>query len=272
MAIFVFLCLLFLVTGASAGILSALYGAGGGVVVVPIIFLLFHVFQQVPSAVAMHVSVGTSLAVMTITSLNSFYNHLRHGHVLWPLVNKMAVFLLLGILCGIILANFMHSDFLRWLFILMLLYVFLQALFKKGFVQAYRIEDFRQPANWILRFVSFGIGLLAVMLGVGGSVMTVPFLRHYHLPMVNASAVAVTLTPLVALIGTIGYFIAGSYYVGQLPSHCFGFIYVPAFFGIAFGTLLGVPIGVRLSEKIPDVLLAKLFLVLLLTVIFSMLV
>ena len=57
-------------TGVIAGLLAGLLGVGGGIVIVPVLFLLFT-YLEVPSAIVMHMVVATSLATIIPITLSS---------------------------------------------------------------------------------------------------------------------------------------------------------------------------------------------------------
>jgi len=52
--------------GVVTGILAGLFGIGGGIIVVPVLFELFRIFG-VPQEVRMQLCVGTSLAIIVPT-------------------------------------------------------------------------------------------------------------------------------------------------------------------------------------------------------------
>ncbi len=255
--------ILFVILGTGVGILSALFGLGGGLVIVPVLYLFFHVYQKMPLEIVMHVALGTSMATMLLTTINSFYGHAKKKNIVWPMVRVMGVFVALGAIVATIVVHWLNSGTLRVLFIGLLIFILGRALFKKDFSQTYTLADFDPPALWVTRSLSFFVGLIAVLVGIGGSVITLPFLRKHKMPMKNASGVAIALTPVVAILGTIGYLIAGLRYPGHLPPDCFGFINLPAFLGIGAGTLMGVPIGVRLTHVLSDKTLGRGYLYLL---------
>lgn len=58
---------------------------------------------------------------------------------------------------------------------------------------------------------------------------------------------------------TAGYIYGGFNEVG-LPNFSLGFLYGPAFAGLAIGALFGSPCGVRVSHQIPDVLVHRMFI------------
>jgi uncharacterized membrane protein YfcA len=71
-----------------AGILSGLFGIGGGIVIVPAL--------EVVAGFPMHLAVATSMFTMIFTSISSATTHLLLGHVAFDYV----VFLIIGIVIG----------------------------------------------------------------------------------------------------------------------------------------------------------------------------
>ncbi len=257
---------LMLLTGVSAGLLSGLFGLGGGIVVVPILFVFFTQLG-VPEASIMHLAIGTSLAAMITTTFNSIIQHHRKKNINWNLVRWLSIPTACGALLGALISRGIDGYSLRYLFIALLIFVILTALFKKGFRSEYEISDFKFPKNNISRFYFFVLGFISVLLGVGGSLFSIPFFRRYHCPMRHASALAVALTPSVSILGALGYLIIGLRSAAVFP-HAIGYIYWPAFLGIALGSLLGVPIGAKLSHRMPDRYQVKLYIVLLIIFLF----
>ena len=62
----------------------------------------------------------------------------------------------------------------------------------------------------------------------------------------------------IALSGTLGFIIAG-WETTSLPNYSLGFVYLPAFFGISFGTLISVQYGVSVAHSLDDKILKMLF-------------
>jgi len=76
---------------SGVGVLSGLFGVGGGIVLVPLLVLLFS-FEQ-------HRAQGTSLvALVPPTGLLAFVNYARAGHVDW----KVGLLLMPGVFLGAI--------------------------------------------------------------------------------------------------------------------------------------------------------------------------
>lgn len=252
---------LMLLSGILTGLLSGLFGLGGGVVVVPVLFIFFT-HLGVPESSIMHLAIGTSLAAMVTTTFNSIIQHHRKGNIDWHLVRWLFLPVACGALLGSVISEWVNSHSLRYLFMALLVFVILTALFKKGFRSEYTIQDFKFPKNYFSKIYFFIVGFISVLLGVGGSLFTIPYFRRYYSPMKQASALAVALTPAVSVLGALGYLFIG---LKNPPvfAHTFGYIYWPAFLGIALGSLLGVPIGAYLSHKLPDQYQIKIYIVLL---------
>jgi uncharacterized membrane protein YfcA len=77
-----------LMLGLVAGVLSGLMGVGGGIIVVPVLTLVFGLSQQAAQ--------GTSLAIMVVTAPRASIEHARHGNVVWPIVPMLAIGAALG--------------------------------------------------------------------------------------------------------------------------------------------------------------------------------
>jgi hypothetical protein len=74
--------------GLATGALAGLMGVGGGILVVPVLTLVFGLSQQVAQ--------GTSLAVMVVTAPAAALEHARHDNVMWRLVPMLAAGAALG--------------------------------------------------------------------------------------------------------------------------------------------------------------------------------
>ena len=66
--------------GIVAGFLAGLFGIGGGAVLVPVFYQMLGALGF-DEAIKMHVAVGTSLAIIVPTSLQSFRKHKARGAV-----------------------------------------------------------------------------------------------------------------------------------------------------------------------------------------------
>ena len=101
--------LLFIVLGLGAGILSGIFGIGGGLVIVPAL-IYFAGFSQ-------HRATGTSLAVLLPPiGIAAVWEYYRHGNVDVRAAAIIAVAVLAGGWLGAILANRVSGPYLRLAF------------------------------------------------------------------------------------------------------------------------------------------------------------
>jgi len=107
--------ILYLLTGAAAGLSAGLLGIGGGLIIVPILFFIFS-HQPVPSEHAMHMALATSLATIIFTSLSSASAHHKRGAVLWPIVFDLSPGIIIGAWLGAMFASALASNTLRPVF------------------------------------------------------------------------------------------------------------------------------------------------------------
>jgi uncharacterized membrane protein YfcA len=75
--------------GCFAGFIAGLFGVGGGLTIVPLLFMLFAA-QGFPIEHVMHLSLGTSMATIVVTSISSMRAHHAHGAVRWDIVRRIA--------------------------------------------------------------------------------------------------------------------------------------------------------------------------------------
>lgn len=262
------LIILFIMTGVVTGALSAIFGFGGGIIMVPVLYEYLS-YLNLDSTMTMHVAIATSLLTMLVITTNTIYAHHKRGDIVLPVVKRMIPWISIGAFVGSIIAASLESALLHNLFVAFLVIAILLQIMRHDFVESHELKDFVKPSFGHNALTCTLIGFIAVLIGVGGSVMTVPFLRQAKMPIVNAASIAVSLVPAVSIFGTLGYFIV-SFYVPVSLNYNIGYIYLPAFVLISLGTLVGVPMGVRLSHVISDKVLAVTFVILLCGLLFAM--
>jgi uncharacterized membrane protein YfcA len=95
-------------TGCATGFLTGFFGVGGGFVIVPALVLLL--------GLPMKIAVGTSLAVIALTSASALAAHLAGGGVEWGLAIAFAAAAIGGALVGRRLGGLFGQRRLRLLF------------------------------------------------------------------------------------------------------------------------------------------------------------
>lgn len=249
----------YFLTGALAGTLSGLLGIGGGLLVVPALAFIYQ-HQHFNNRDIMQMAAGTSLAIMVITTSRSLLSHLHHKIEFWPVYSQLLPGVIVGTILGVSLAHFVHSNVLRIIFGIFVILVALKMFFLKS-VNAQR----QLPRKSAMASIGAIIGGKSGLLGVGGGALTVPFLTYCNVPMRQAVVISIATGMTVAAIGAVGYAIVGHGVIGR-PDWSTGYIYWPAWLGVAAGSVLFAPLGARLSHVMPVPLLKKLFGVLLVVI------
>ncbi len=248
---------IFVFCGLLSGFFSGLLGIGGGLVIVPLLIIVFEHTAQIPAHHIMHVVVATSLSASIFTSFSSAYAQTKRQCVAWKIVRTMTPFINLGTLLGAGLASFFSADFMRWLLLTFLFFVATQMFF-----ELYPKNSAKNFSNTAYRVTAFIIGAFSSFVGLAGGSIFVPFLRYTTGDLRKAIGTSSALAWTLALVGGIGYIISG-WNVTDLPKSNLGYIHVQALFCIALPSMLIAPLGVRLSHALPVQLLKKLFALLL---------
>ena len=162
--------------GAVAGLISGLFGLGGGAVIVPLLIFSFAA-QGISPEIATHLAIATSLATIVVTSLSSIYTHHQKGAVRWELVRQLTPGIIVGSALGGLVAISLNGALLQLLFGSFMIFIGLQMLL----VQAYFRIGSKDLGGRCLAVVGTGIGSISALIGIGGGVLTTPFLaRLWH--------------------------------------------------------------------------------------------
>lgn len=245
--------LIYLGIGTITGVLAGLFGIGGGTIIVPALILTLTL-QKVSSDVSTHIAIGTSLAAIAMTALSSVYSHHQRGAVRWPLVAQLAPAVCVGVWFGAAFASRQSATVLQKCFGVFLVLIALQMFFSlQPHKQAERSMPW--PAMWGGGAV---IGFLSALFGIGGGSLSVPFLRWRGVMMQNAVATASAVGLPLAVVGAISYIWQG-WANPLLPTGCSGFVYWPAFAGIAVTSIGFAKLGVQLAHSLDAHKLQRVF-------------
>ena len=247
---------LYLITGACAGVLAGLLGVGGGLVIVPVLAVLFarHGFA---ADTTMHYAVGSSLATIVPTSISSLLAHHRRGGVHWPVVRQLVPGILAGALASAWLAQQLSSTRLALVF-----GVFAIVVAVSLFIGAQPAAHRPLPGRLGLGMAGSVIGLLSGLLGIGGGSLTVPWLLWHREDMRLAVGTSAALGLPIALAGTLGFVLSGLHAPAQ-PGLNSGYVYWPAVAAIVLASVPMAPLGARLAHHLPRATLQRVFAVLL---------
>ncbi|NLX08358.1 MAG: sulfite exporter TauE/SafE family protein [Chloroflexi bacterium] len=245
----------FLVLGAAAGILSGMFGIGGGVVIVPALVVLF--------GFGLKEGLGTSLAALVwpvgIFAVLAYY---RAGQLQLRAATLIALGLVGGNVLGAQLALGLPGDTLQRIYGLFLFFMGWR------FVEPRKLLTQRrngappaadpvpvEVAWYILLVVGVGAGIASGLFGIGGGLVIVPalvvLLRYDQKRAVGTSLVAQL--PPVGIGGVLSYYDAGE-------------LALTASLVIALGLLAGSLAGARIALGLPSATVKRLYGVFLLVI------
>jgi len=266
--------LVYLLAGIVAGLVSGLFGLGGGLTIVPALAVALP-FQGVSPEHVMHLAIGTSLSVMFFTALYTTFLRSRHGDLDWPLFWHLLPPVVLGTAIGAFAGGLLPGGILRIFFICFVAYMLTRAL-RHHYRTSQVAKSGNEPApapvmpSRASRLTS-GVttGLTGALLGAGAAIITVPYLQAAGYRIQSASAIAAGLSAVIGIGAGAGYLLGGLSATG-LPDAAIGFLYLPAFAGMTAGALLGSPLGVRISHRMPETAQFRLFVAYLAVVLIAM--
>jgi uncharacterized membrane protein YfcA len=234
-----------IVAGLVAGFLAGLLGIGGGGVLVPVLYEVFRVLDVDP-AIRMHMVLGTTLAIIAPTSLRSFAGHRAKGSVDLVLLKRVAPWIVIGVIIGILTAKASSGTFLKWVWVIAAGLVSLKMALGR---EDWRLGEELPPRPWP-EIAAGVIGFISTLMSIGGATFVVPLLTLSGRPILSAVATASGIGPLIALPGVIGFAWAGWDTPG-LPPLSLGFVSLIGMAIVAPLSVYAAPYGVRLAHNIP---------------------
>lgn len=229
-------------SGVVSGLLAGIFGIGGGAVLVPVFYQVFGMFG-VDESVRMHVSVGSSLAIIIPTSIRSFTAHLARGAVDTALLRSFLVPVPVGVVLASLAAAAISSAELRIIFSVITVLVGLKLLLNR---ESWRLGREIPGEPW-RSVTGVAIGFFSTLMGIGGGVMNNTFMTLYGRPMHQAVATSSGVGVMIAIPGTLGYIWAGWDHP-LLPAFSSGFVNWIAVLLVIPIALIVTPYGVRLAH------------------------
>jgi uncharacterized membrane protein YfcA len=240
-----------LLAGLVAGFAAGLFGIGGGVILVPVFWLLFKSFG-VGGELSVKLSVATSLSVIAFTTLFTSASHLLRGALTFRETLKLFLFSAPGVALGVGLAKVLPANLLKKLFGLLLVLLGLRnasgAPLKKG--------GFKRGEELIPLSV-FISGFFSSLFGIGGGVVVNSILFSFSsIPVERVVAVASLSSFLNALFGTLLYMLLPAQ---KVLSYQVGFVYLPATLLVSAGSIAGSRLGLKVLRRVSQSHLKRAF-------------
>jgi uncharacterized membrane protein YfcA len=223
--------------GLGIGALGTLIGAGGGWMIVPLLLLGLHFSPQE--------AVGTSLAVVFLNALSGSLAYMLQKRVLYRMGAVFAAATIPGAIAGAWLVQYLNSRAFSILFggLLLLVAAFLQRgdrLLARGRVREItpeELQSLRGPWMRLGVLISFAVGGLSSLFGIGGGIIHVPFLIvMLGIPVHAATATSHFVLAITSLVGSLTFLSQGQVRLGVAAS-------------MGLGVVIGAQGGALLSRR-----------------------
>jgi len=236
-----------LAAGLCGGVLSGLFGIGGGIILIPMLGLLLGLTQ--------HQAQGVTLAAMILPNgLPAVLLFRKRGiPIHWDLVAMLTLAFLPAVWAGAHLASRIPDGPLRAGFGVVLALMALRTWFQRPAPPGPEGRA-RSLRRTLLAGLGAGLlgGLASGLLGIGGGLVIIPLLVWgAHLPQHEAQAACLAF--MLAPIGLPGVLVYAQHQ--PLPWHILG--------GVALGFLAGAYLGARIATRLRGSRLRRGFAVLL---------
>ena len=242
------------IAASVAGFMAGLLGVGGGIIIVPALYYAFTVLDF-DIATRMHLSVGTSLAIIIPTSIISTKTHMEYDAVDFKLIKSFGIFILFGVIGGTFLAvNLKTPAFVLFFsimaFIVGLFFIFFREQLLKN---PKMISDSAKNISGII------IGFISVLLGIGGGSLMVPFMRTFGYDIRRSIGTAAGVGFLIAVFGTITMITGGKIVDNINTPYSLGYVNLLGFLVFVPVTMIMARVGAKAVYKIDKNILSKIF-------------
>jgi uncharacterized protein len=260
------LILILIAIGIATGVLSGLFGVGGGIIIVPSLLAVYS-FINFDSTYTVHIAIATSLFTIIFTSISSSYKHFKHGNVEWTAALIIGLVSSVSVYFFSLVAVRMPGQTLKGVFSVVLIVVALKMLLDRKKPET---RDQIEAVPAINKFLAGAVGALsgaiAAFSGLGGGVFLVPLI-HYLMKFpfkkaIGTSSAAILLT---AAAGVISYFLNMPQGANEL-SYSFGMVDTLSALPIIAASIPFAQLGVYINKRTHSFLLTKLFAVFIIAV------
>lgn len=246
---------LLMILGFFAGLLGALTGIGGGVLLTPVLALYF--------GIPIREAIGTSLVAVITTSAASSSVHLQRHTTDIRLGMTLELATAFGAAVTAYLVGYFNRNFLEGLFAAFLLYSAITIMTKGGKIRSddesstnvngeVSIPPY-EPKNYPLGMgASLIAGGLSGLLGIGGGPIKVPVMYLFmNVPLMVATATSNFMIGVTAAASAMVYYRRGDILVQYAA---------PLSVGVFIGSLLGARLAPRVHTKVVVYLLVGVML------------
>ena len=242
------------IAAAVAGLMAGLLGVGGGIIMVPALYYAFTILDF-DLVTRMHLSVGTSLAIIIPTSIISTKTHMEYDAVDFKMVRSFGIFILIGVIAGTFLAVNLNTHTLILFFSI---FAFMVGLFFI-FLREKLVENPKPISDIIKNISGIIIGFISVPLGIGGGSLMVPFMRTFGYDIRKSIGTAAAVGFLISVSATTTMITGGEIIDNVKTPFSVGYINLLGFIVFVPITMIMARLGAKAVYKINKKLLSKIF-------------
>lgn len=215
-----------LLVGIFIGTMSGFFGIGGGMILVPILLVLGFDIKT---------AIGISIMQMVFSSLLGSYLNYKKGSLILGEGIYVGLGGFFGGYIGAYVTHYVSDTLLQFTFFALLLF----ALFRLFFSQNHTDDTHTKSLSIILLlFIGVIIGVFAISLGIGGSIILTPLLVGLlHYPIKKAVSAGL-------------FFVAFSSVAGLIARLSTGTIDFENALIVAVASLFGVTLGIWIKDHV----------------------
>ena len=255
--------ILFATLGIFAGLIAGMFGVGGGIITVPVLVACF-IQYGFEDAIMVHLAVGTSLGCIVFTGISSAYAHRQKNAISYKFLKPIASGIVIGAFLGALFAVQLNGNILKIIIGIFALFVAIQMGINREIEFKQRAKRNKEPY-----FVGTGIGFISSILGIGGGIFSVPYLKASGLTMTSSIGTSAACGIPIAVFGALGYIISGINNA-LLPPLTLGYIYLPALLGISLTSVIAAKYGAHIAHHVSEKILKKMMASMMLLISFYM--
>jgi len=222
-----------ILVGLLVGVISGFFGVGGGMLLIPILLTLGF---NIKAAIAM------SVVQMVFSSVFGSYTNYKKGKLV---VNEgiwVGIGGVLGAIIGSFFTDILPAKTLEYIFLALVIFAFLRVATSKKPDSTKEEGSFSKVTLFIIGVI---IGTIAMMLGVGGSIMLTPVLIGFlHFSSKKAATAGLFFVVFSSITGLVYKLIAGTFDNLNL-----NFTYALV---LGMASVLGVILGIKLKDVVHD--------------------
>jgi uncharacterized membrane protein YfcA len=240
--------------GGFIGTIGTLIGAGGGFIVVPILLIFYDFSPQ-------H-AIGTSMTVVYLNALSGTFSYMLQKRIDYEIGIKFSVAAVPGVFLGAMLSRSFDMNSFSLIFGLLLCFMSYN-IFSGKRLSVIRVNTFEQPLRRSLidasgqvytyapdmpigLSISFFVGIISGLFGIGGGIIHVPLMYSVlGVPVHIATATSHFILAITSLLGIIIFM--GLKYID---------LDYAIFLGV--GSIIGAYIGAAISLRTQAVIIKKI--------------